>query len=263
LTAAVTQGEESDSTASLRGQLSSLQGLLVLAMRMTETGDEQSILHLATTAVPALSLCRLQGVHLTGAGWRATAGPGDRAEVRADLETQFAVLSGAGGPVAILQEAWAWAFSLRAIEGHFGFLVVSAPQEPPPSQQFLLRVLAQQTGVALANARRCARERATAAELKLANSALAGTVHALEQSMAIHERLTRVAMATEGEAGIAHALTSSPGTRWRSRTGAVTCVPGRGPTARRPTRWRRMSTASRCSGGRSPRPGRSATATAC
>jgi sugar diacid utilization regulator len=206
LTLAPTQGEERDSSASLRGQLSNLQGLLVLSMRMTETGDEQSILHLATGAVPSLSLCRLQGVHLTAAGWRTTAGPCDDAEVRADLEAQYAVLSGAGGPVAILREAWAWAFSLRAIEGHFGFLVVSAPQEPPSSQQFLLRVLAQQTGVALANARRYARERATAAELKQANSALAATVHALRQSMAIHERLTRVALATEGEAGIAQAL---------------------------------------------------------
>jgi hypothetical protein len=75
LTVAPTQGEEQDTGASLRGQLSTLQGLLVLSMRMTETEDEHSILHLATTAVPSLSLCRLQGVHLTEGGWRATAGP--------------------------------------------------------------------------------------------------------------------------------------------------------------------------------------------
>jgi sugar diacid utilization regulator len=180
---------------------------------MTETGDEQRILHLATTAVPALSRCRLQGVHLTDAGWPATAGRCDRPEVRADLEAQLAVLSSAGGAVAILHEAWAWAFTLRSIEGHFGFLLVSAAEEPPPSQQFLLRVLAQQTGVALANAHRYARERATAAELKVANSALAGTVYTLQQSTAIHQRLTRVAMALEGEAGIAqavHELTGFP-----------------------------------------------------
>jgi sugar diacid utilization regulator len=213
LTSARNPGEEQDTGASLRGQLSNLQGLLVLSMRMTETGEEKRILHLATTAVPSLSLCRLQGVHLTDAGWRATAGPCERAEVRADLEAQFAVLSSAGGPVTILHEAWAWAFSLRSIEGHFGFLLVSAAAEPPPSQQFLLRVLAQQTGIALANARRDAQERASAADLKAANSALAGTVHALEQSTAIHQRLTRVAMAVEGEAGIAqavHELTGYP-----------------------------------------------------
>ncbi|HEY2702736.1 MAG TPA: helix-turn-helix domain-containing protein [Candidatus Dormibacteraeota bacterium] len=202
-----THPEEGDDTgASLRGQLSNLQGLLVLSMRMTETGDEQRILHLATTAVPSLSACRLCGVHLIDGGWRATAGACERAEVRADLEAQFAVLSSAGGAVAILHEAWAWAFSLRSIQGHFGFLLVSAAAEPPPSQQFLLRVLAQQTGIALANARRDAHERASAAELKAANGALAGTVHALEQSTAIHQRLTQVAMAVEGEAGIARAI---------------------------------------------------------
>lgn len=213
MTLAPTRGEEQDTGAALRGQLSNLQALLVLSMRMTETGDEQRILHLATTAVPSLSPCLLQGVHLIDAGWQVTAGPCERVEVRADLEAQFAVLSSAGGAVAILHEAWAWAFSLRSFEGHIGFLVVSAREEPPPSQQFLLRVLAQQTGVALANAQRYARERATAAELKVANSALAGTVQALEQSTAIHQRLTRVAVAAEGEAGIAqavHELTGLP-----------------------------------------------------
>ena len=35
----------------LRAQLSSLQGLLVLAMLMTESGDEQQILRLATSSV--------------------------------------------------------------------------------------------------------------------------------------------------------------------------------------------------------------------
>jgi sugar diacid utilization regulator len=220
LTVAPARREEQENGASLRGQLSTLHALLALSMRMTEMGDEQSILHLATTALPSLSRCRLQGLHLIDAGWRATAGPCEQAEVRADLEAQFAVLSSAGGAVALHHEAWAWAFSLRSFEGHFGFLLVSAAEEPPPSQQFLLRVLAQQTGVALANARRYARERATAAELrataaelKVANSALAGTVHTLQQSTAIHQRLTRVAMELEGEAGIAqavHELTGFP-----------------------------------------------------
>ena len=42
---------------------------------------------------------------------------------------------------------------MRSAAGHFGFLVVSAGAEPLPAEQFLLRVLAQQTGIALANAR--------------------------------------------------------------------------------------------------------------
>ena len=213
MTVAPSSGEEQEASASLRGQLSSLQGLLVLSMRMTETGDEHTILHLATTAVPSVSRCRLHGVYLTEGGWRVTDGPCDGAEVRADLEAQFVVLSSAGGAVAILNDAWAWAFSLRSIEGHVGFLLVGAAEEPPPSEQFLLRALSQQAGVALANARRYARERDTASELRAANSALAGTVHALEQSTAIHRRLTRVAMGVEGEAGIAeavHELTGYP-----------------------------------------------------
>jgi sugar diacid utilization regulator len=213
LTVAPSFGEEQEASASLRGQLSDLHGLLVLSMRMTETGDEQTILHLASTAVPSVSRCRLHGVYLTDGGWRVTAGPCDRADVRTDLEAQFVVLSTAGGAVAILNDAWAWAFSLRSIEGHVGFLLVGAAEEPPPSEQFLLRALSQQAGVALANARRYARERDIASELRAANSALAGTVHALEQSTAIHRRLTRVAMGVEGEAGIAeavHELTGYP-----------------------------------------------------
>lgn len=41
-------------------------------MLMTENGDERHILQLATTAVPSLGRCRLQGAYLLGAGWRMT-----------------------------------------------------------------------------------------------------------------------------------------------------------------------------------------------
>jgi sugar diacid utilization regulator len=195
-----------DTGAELRARLSNLQGLLVLSMKMTESGDEQRILHLATTAVPSLGHCRLHGVHLVEGGWRTMAGPCLDADVRTDLETQFAVVSSAGGAVAITREAWTWAFPLRSIEGHFGFMVVGSAEQPPESEQFMLRALAQQTGVALANARRYAHERAIGAELQQTNAALAGTVSALQRSKTIHERLTRVAVATEGQPGIAQAL---------------------------------------------------------
>ena len=42
----------------LRTQLSNLQGLLVLAMLMTESGDEGQILRLATSSVGGLARCR-------------------------------------------------------------------------------------------------------------------------------------------------------------------------------------------------------------
>ncbi len=57
----------------LRTQLSNLQGLLVLAMLMTESSDERQILRLATSSVGGLARCRLEGVYLTGEGWRWTA----------------------------------------------------------------------------------------------------------------------------------------------------------------------------------------------
>jgi sugar diacid utilization regulator len=63
----------------------------------------------------------------------------------------------------------------------------------------LIQALAQQTGVALANARLLARERATASELRT-------TLGALRHSMDIHDRLTRVATAGEGPEGIARAV---------------------------------------------------------
>ena len=78
--------------------------------------------------------------------------------------------------------------------------------EPPAEQRFLIQVIAQQTGVAVSNARLHARERATAAELAATNDALAETVTSLQRSMDIHQRLTRVAVSGEGQPGIAKAL---------------------------------------------------------
>jgi sugar diacid utilization regulator len=83
---------------------------------------------------------------------------------------------------------------------------VSADAEPTTGEQFLLRVLAQQAGVTLANARLHARQRRQAAELLATNNRLAGTLSALERSIAIHDRLTRVAVAGEGQEGIAQAV---------------------------------------------------------
>ena len=67
-------------------------------------------------------------------------------------------------------------------------------------------MLAEQAGIALANVRSHQRERETASALRAANATLAETVAALERSTVIHDRLTRVAGAGEGQEGIAHAL---------------------------------------------------------
>lgn len=197
----------------LRDQLSSLQGLLVLSMLMTESGDDRQILHLATTSVPSLGRCHLGGVYLLGSGWQATATPYTEPDVRATVDVQLDSLRGGGGMLSVPGEQWVWAFPLRGLDGPIGHLVVAAPEEPPESEQFLLRVLAQQTGVALVNARLHANERATAEQLSAANAALAQTVRALERSTAIHDQLTRVAVSGEGQEGIAqavHKLTGHP-----------------------------------------------------
>jgi sugar diacid utilization regulator len=210
--ALLSSSEEPD--ANFREQLSNLQGLLVLSMLMTEAGDERKILNLASTAVPSLGRSRLWGVHLHDSGWRSmTDGPAPGGDGQADLTAQLAVLGSAGGVVAIPGEAWGWAFPLRSLDGEFGYLVVAADNLPPPPEQFLLRVLAQQAAIALANARLHSRERARAVELRVANAALAETVASLKRSTTIHDRLTQVAVAGEGQEGIAravHELTGLP-----------------------------------------------------
>jgi GGDEF-like domain/PucR C-terminal helix-turn-helix domain len=199
--------------AALRDQLSSLLSLLVLSIRMTESRAEQQILELATTSGPSLVECRMHGAFLQSSGWLLTSGPLAADEVRADLEAQFAALNEAGGPVSIRDDRWSWAFPLRSLAGLLGHLIVGADEEPSSLDQFLLRVLAQQVGIAIANARLHDRERATSAELRAANARLAESVESIRRRGEIHERLTRAAMTGTGLAGIAdavHDLTGHP-----------------------------------------------------
>jgi sugar diacid utilization regulator len=189
----------------LREQLSHLQALLALSMRMTDSEDEEKILRLAATAVPSLARCRLIGAYVVDDGWHATKASAADAQLRAEIEMQLAVVSTAGGAIAVGGK-WGWAFPLRSLGRHFGFLAVTGADEPSPAEQFVLRVLAQQTGVAVANARLHTRQRGQATELLDINSRLADTVAALERSTAIHDRLTRVAAAGEGQEGIAQAV---------------------------------------------------------
>jgi hypothetical protein len=189
-----TSGQASAADAALREQLSNLQTLLMLSMLMTECGDESKILHLAATSVASFGPCRTVGVYLGDRGWPACL-PIPGPQVRDGLEEQMQCLGRSGGPVAVPGAGWSWAFPLRSRGGHVGYVVVVADIEPGQHEQFLLRVLAQQTGVAVANARLLVKERATSEELRTSNEALAETVQALEQTVQIHERFTRVAVA--------------------------------------------------------------------
>lgn len=190
--------------ANLRERLGEFRALLVISLLMTESVSEDQILELAASSAPGLGPWRIDGYSFTDGQWR----PGlDHASLPpAGLTGQLAAFGSGGGQLELPGRGWAWAFPLRGVSGLLGHLVASCDQEPSAEQRFLIRVIAQQTSVAVSNARLHARERATAAELAAANAALAGTVASLRRSMDIHERLTQVAVSGEGMPGIAKAL---------------------------------------------------------
>jgi sugar diacid utilization regulator len=192
-----------DSVASLRGQLTNLRALLVLSILMTESADDGQILRLAASSASSLGAWRIAGF-LIGGAWRT--GTRTTGAMSAEVTDQLRALPETGGPLTILGSAWAWAYPMRSIAGPLGYMVVCAAHEPPVDEQFLAQVVAQQTGVAVSNARLHARERETALELAQTNEALEETVGALRRGMEIHQRLTRVAAAGDGSAGIAEAL---------------------------------------------------------
>jgi sugar diacid utilization regulator len=185
-----------------REELPNMERLLLLSMRMAESADEVEVLDLAVTAVAALSDAHLEGIHLTGVGWLRPAGECEERSVRDDVESQFAALGRTGGEVALRRARWAWAFPLLSGGEHLGQLVLAADREPAVAEQLLLRLLAQQTGAALAHARVHLRQDETAAALQAVNAKLVDTVQALERNRSIHERLTQVAVAGKGIDGI-------------------------------------------------------------
>ncbi|MCU1504003.1 MAG: transcriptional regulator, CdaR family, partial [Ilumatobacteraceae bacterium] len=178
-----------------REQLSSLRGLLALSTMMAGDVGEERILELATGAVPSIGRCMVVAVALGGL-FKTPAGmpaPGD------DLIADLSTLPRDGGAVTVAGQHWASAVPMasRGLDG--GWLVVGAAVEPSPNEQYLVRLLAQQTSVALADARVHANEREVSAELLTANELL-------RRSMEIHDRLTAVALAGEGVDGIARAV---------------------------------------------------------
>ena len=190
--------------ANLRERLGEFRALLVISLLMTESVNEDQILELAASSAPGLGSWRVDGFGFTDGQWRPGGVPA--AAVAADLTRQLAALGSRGGKIDLPGRGWAWAYPLKGISGPLGHLVASCEREPSAEERFLIQVIAQQTGVAVSNARLHAKERTTAAELAATNAALADTVASLQRSMDIHERLTRVAVSGEGQAGIARAL---------------------------------------------------------
>ncbi len=196
----------------LRERLSDLRALLLLSILMTD-GDEDQILRLVDASAPTFGGWWIEGFVLDGVFRAAgTAGP---PQVDADLgpgfgaelTAQVARLGSPGGSVKIAGRDWSWALPLPSGSGRtLGHIVVSAPAAPSSDGEFLLQVLAQQTGVALSNARLHERDRLAAEELQAANAKLSETVATLRQHTRIHDRLARVAAAGGGRSGIADAL---------------------------------------------------------
>jgi sugar diacid utilization regulator len=188
----------------LRERLAELRALLVISLLMTESVGEDQILDLASSSAPGLGPWRVDGYALADGSWHH--GRDTAADMPAGLPGQLAELGHGDGRVELPGRGWAWAYPLRCVSGMVGHLIASCEFEPSAEQRFLIQVIAQQTGVAVSNARLHARERATAAELAATNAALAETVASLRRSQDIHDRLTRVAVSGEGQQGIAKAL---------------------------------------------------------
>ena len=141
--------------APAREQLSALRSLLVLFMLLTQQDSQTSILRYAANAVGSLSHCTTQGIFLDGQ-WRDV-GPPDR-EGRSGRRpvirsASFSADTTHSMPVELAGVPWSYAYSLASPHGPSGYLVVGAEQAPADGERFLLQVLAQQTGVALANVR--------------------------------------------------------------------------------------------------------------
>src|SRR3984893_57216 len=179
----------------VREQLSALRSLLVLSLLLTQQDNQASILHFVANAVESLGSCATEGIFLDGR-WQDVRVPGRNGM---SVNLPDAVPAADGGQFTLVGVPWSWAYSLSRPQGPSGYLVVGAQVPPADSERFLLQVLAQQAGVALANTRMHLREREQAEELRVANLAL-------QRSMEIHDRLTTVALGGEGQQGIARAV---------------------------------------------------------
>src|SRR5690349_1415172 len=159
---------EGDSPA--REQLSALRSLLVLAMLLTQQDSQASILNVVANAVESLGRCQLEGIYFDGR-WQDVQVPdrGAAAEGPPSTAVTTAILLPGGGQVELAGVPWAWAYPLSSPHGPGGYLIVGAAGPLAESERFLLQVLAQQAGVALANAHLHHRERERAGELQVAN----------------------------------------------------------------------------------------------
>jgi hypothetical protein len=157
--------DDSHVIARLREQLTNLCGLFALSLLLHGRVEDDEILELVVSAVPALGPCRVEGAYLIRDETRRN---GNRPSPGSDrgLRTQLDALAGAAGQLTLTTTGWAWAYPLRGLGRHCGYLVVSAPAAPSPNEQFLIGTLAQQAGAALNSAASYRNERSTSQKLR-------------------------------------------------------------------------------------------------
>lgn len=189
-----------------------VQPLLDLAVVMAESDDVEAILELAVAAVPAIASCRCLGVF---------------------------------GPFDPLPDDHTAVYPLRTTSTDHGFLVVASEAPLNPEEDGRLRLLAQQTAVALFGARRLAQHRKDAYELARANVALSRLVDELRRTVEIHARLDEVATSGAGLGALAatlHAVTGFP-VAVEDRYGNLSAwAPGEPPPIEPPDREEREQT---------------------
>lgn len=157
-----------------------VQALLDLAVVMAESDDAEAILELAAAAVPTLAAGRCLG-----------------------FRTASDTLPDEG-PLTV-------AYPVRTPSADHGVLVVRSDRPLPAEEDRLLRLLSQQTAVALSGARRMAQHRKDAYELARANVALSRLVDELRRTVEIHARLDEVATSGAGLTALAATLHSVTG----------------------------------------------------
>ena len=201
----VQAGSRHRGDGSLRERLGELRALLVISLLMTLSASEEQILELAASSAPGFGGWQVDGYAFADGQWHP--GPVGPARCPGCLPSPACRAESGQRKGRVAGAAkHAWAYPMRGVGEMLGHMVASCDREPPAEQGFLVEVLAQQTGVAVSNARLHARQRSIAEELAATNATLAETVSNLRRSMDIHQRLTQVAISGEGQPGIAKAL---------------------------------------------------------
>lgn len=126
-----------------------LAALSALSAAMADSPQADDVLLLASSAVLGWSSCDVAAGYLLRNGEleRSTVG---WLPISPAVDGRVAELDGTDGPVRLAGRPWATAVALHGSGGMYGYLVLSARTVPTADEMFLLRLLAQQAGIAVA-----------------------------------------------------------------------------------------------------------------